>query len=65
MENKVYVSLIETPGSGKFTRFIKMEKSLLPVNLAKGGSYYSPEGKVFPIYEEKDLMESVFFKEEK
>lgn len=64
MENKIYVSLIETPGSGKFTRFVKMKKDLLPVNLAKDGSYYSPEGKSFPIYEEKDLIESTLFKEE-
>lgn len=64
MEDKVYISLIETPGSAELTRFIKVKKDLLPVNLSREESFYSPEGKIFPIYMEKDLIESKLFKEE-
>jgi len=64
MENKVYISLIETPGSAELTRFTKVKKDFLPVNLSKDESFYSPEGKIFPIYKEEDLIESKFFKEE-
>lgn len=64
MGNKVYIAKIALPGHDEGARFIKMDNNSLPDNLPKDGIYYYPEGHSYPIYEEKDLISSPYFREE-
>lgn len=61
METKVYVSKIDMPGCPEGTKFVKMSADYLPTNLPKDGEFYSPEGKFFPLFEEKDIISSNYF----
>ena len=52
MEIKIYVSKVDMPGCPEGTKF---------VNSSKGESFYSPEGKDCPLFEEIDMIKSKMF----
>lgn len=61
MEDKVYMLIKEIPGCSLGTKFVKVPADVLPINYSKEIVYYSPEGSIYPLIKEEDIVNKTDF----